>query len=112
MVAVRTQAAIELELSTLPPYLCGYWCLKDGDSYPAIQLNNIFFQEMAHFGYACNLLSATGKQPDVLGGYGHISYTTLTRNDRLLFQQIAVEHSIFGHTAVVQGLCTEIKPCE
>jgi hypothetical protein len=68
------QSAIELELSTLPPYLCGYWCLKDSTSYPAVQLNNIFFQEMLHFGLACNLLSATGGQPDVLAGYDRIRY--------------------------------------
>lgn len=46
------QSAIELELSTLPPYLCGYWCLKDNSSYPATQLNNIYFPEMLHFGSA------------------------------------------------------------
>ena len=68
------QSAIELELSTLPPYLCGYWCLKDSTSYPAMQLNNIFFQEMLHLGYACNLLSATGTQPQVLAGYERIAY--------------------------------------
>lgn len=68
------QAAVELELSTLPPYLCGYWCVRDNTSYPATQLNNIFFQEMLHFGLACNLLSATGKQPEVVKGYGRISY--------------------------------------
>jgi len=68
------QSAIELELSTLPPYLCGYWSLKDGNCYPATQLNKIFFQEMLHFGFACNLLSATGRQPEVLAGYGRISY--------------------------------------
>jgi hypothetical protein len=26
------QAAVELELSTLPPYLCGQWALEDQDS--------------------------------------------------------------------------------
>ena len=46
------QSAVELELSTLPPYLCGYWALKDNQSYPATQINNIFFQEMLHFGLA------------------------------------------------------------
>lgn len=68
------QCAVELELSTLPPYLCGYWCLKDSNSYPATQINQIFFQEMLHFGLACNLLSATGKQPEILVGYGRIKY--------------------------------------
>ncbi len=68
------QAAIELELSTLPPYLCAYWCLKDNQSYPATQIYRIFYQEMLHFGLACNLLTAAGEQPRVLTGYGNIKY--------------------------------------
>ncbi|HTP34008.1 MAG TPA: ferritin-like protein [Candidatus Acidoferrales bacterium] len=68
------QSAVELELSTLPPYLCGYWALKDSTSYPATQINNIFFQEMLHFGLACNMLAATGKKPEVIKGYGTIEY--------------------------------------
>jgi len=68
------QSAIELELSTLPPYLCGYWALKDNQSYPAIQIFSIVKQEMLHFGLACNMLTATGKQPEILTGYGRIFY--------------------------------------
>jgi hypothetical protein len=66
------QSAIDLELSTLPPYLCGYWALKDKTSYPATQILSIVRQEMLHFGLACNMLSATGKQPEVLKGYAEI----------------------------------------
>jgi hypothetical protein len=66
------QSAIELELSTLPPYLCAYWALKDNTSYPATQIFGIVKQEMLHFGLACNMLSATGKQPEVLNGYAEI----------------------------------------
>jgi hypothetical protein len=66
------QSAIELELSTLPPYHCGYWALKDHKSYPATQIFSIVKQEMLHFGLACNMLSATGKQPKVLEGYADI----------------------------------------
>jgi hypothetical protein len=68
------QSAIDLELSTLPPYLCAYWCLRDSSSYPATQINKIFFQEMLHFGLVCNLLSATSKQPQVLKGYADVTY--------------------------------------
>jgi Ferritin-like len=68
------QSAIDLELSTLPPYLCGYWSLIDSSSFPAKQIKSIFYQEMLHFGLACNMLTATGKQPQVLKGYGNITY--------------------------------------
>jgi Ferritin-like len=68
------QSAIELELATLPPYLCGYWALQDSDSYPATQIHSIVMQEMLHFGLACNMLTATGKQPEVLKGYATIEY--------------------------------------
>jgi hypothetical protein len=68
------QAAIELELSTLPPYLCGYWALKDKNSSAANQIYRIVVQEMLHFGFACNMLSATGKMPEIIEGYGNITY--------------------------------------
>jgi hypothetical protein len=32
------QSAVELELATLPPYLCGFWALKDRSSDPARQI--------------------------------------------------------------------------
>jgi hypothetical protein len=64
------QCAVELEMATLPPYLCGYWALPDRNSYPAKQIQFIVMQEMAHLGFACNMLCATGKQPEVLIGYG------------------------------------------
>jgi hypothetical protein len=70
------QAALELELATLPPYLCALWALDDPSrtSYPATQIHNIALQEMAHFGLACNMLRAVGTKPDVFGGYDQIEY--------------------------------------
>lgn len=55
-------------------YLCGYWALKDPGSYPAGQILKVIYQEMLHFGLACNMLCATGKQPEVLNGYQRIVY--------------------------------------
>ena len=63
------QSALELELATLPPYLCGLWALQDRSSYAAKQIRSIAMQEMGHFGLACNMLTATGLKPDVVGGY-------------------------------------------
>jgi Ferritin-like len=68
------QAVLELELATLPPYLCALWALDDPGrtSYPATQIHSIVLQEMAHFGLACNMLRAVGIKPDVFGGYDNI----------------------------------------
>ena len=68
------QAAIELELATLPPYLCGQWTLQDQQSVPANLIKNITFDEMGHLGLACNLLRATGLQPKIFDGYDAIVY--------------------------------------
>lgn len=68
------QSAVELELATLPPYLCGLWALQDRSSGAAKQILSIAKQEMAHFGLACNMLVATGGKPDILGGYSQIEY--------------------------------------
>ena len=68
------QAAVELELATLPPYLCGQWALKDQSSVPARLIKKIAFEEMGHLGLACNLLRATGQPPKIFEGYDEIKY--------------------------------------
>jgi hypothetical protein len=56
------QAAIELELSTLPPYLCALWSIKDtGDAYKLVQ--SVVLEEMLHLGLDCNMLTALGCVP-------------------------------------------------
>jgi Ferritin-like len=59
------QAAIELELSTIPPYLCGMWSIKDqsGPTYDLI--NSVVLEEMLHMGLACNMLTAIGGTPQI-----------------------------------------------
>ncbi|MGW1992908.1 ferritin-like domain-containing protein [Embleya sp. NPDC001921] len=56
------QQAIVLELATLPPYLSGVWSIKErGDVSRAI--DSIVWDEMRHFGLACNLLTTIGGTP-------------------------------------------------
>ncbi len=58
------QEAIKLEFSTLPPYLCALWSIKDesGPVYESIK-EHIAEEEMVHMGLACNLLVSIGGQP-------------------------------------------------
>ncbi|GAB2719999.1 ferritin-like domain-containing protein [Kitasatospora kifunensis] len=59
------QIAVELELATLPPYLCAWWSIKDRDSEPATLIRGIISDEMFHMGVACNLLVAVGGTPRI-----------------------------------------------
>lgn len=60
------QIAIELELSTLPPYLCGVWSISDGPSSPARALvGTVIEEEMLHMGLTCNLLAGLGGTFDI-----------------------------------------------
>jgi len=68
------QAALELELSTLPPYLCGLYALQDQKSDAAKLIHTIVLDEMVHFGLACNLLWAAGVEPKIFEGYDLIVY--------------------------------------
>jgi hypothetical protein len=68
------QAAIELELSTLPPYLCGLYALQDPQSDAAKLIKSIVLDEMSHLGLGCNLLRSTGIQPKIFDGYDAIVY--------------------------------------
>jgi len=68
------QAAIQLELATLPPYLSAMFSIADQTSAPFTLINDIVFNEMTHFGLACNLLAATGGQPTIVAGYRKTVY--------------------------------------
>jgi len=68
------QAAIQLELATLPPYLSALFSIADQSSTAFALINDIVFNEMTHFGMACNLLAATGGQPAIVAGYRDTVY--------------------------------------
>jgi hypothetical protein len=68
------QAAIQLELATLPPYLSALFSIGDQSSTAFSLINDIVFNEMTHFGLACNLLAATGGQPAIVAGYRNTVY--------------------------------------
>jgi Ferritin-like len=60
------QAAIALELSTIPPYLCGLWSIKDSTEEAAQLIRSIVLDEMFHMGLICNMLSAIGGEPRII----------------------------------------------
>ncbi len=61
------QTALELEFSTLPPYLCAQWSIDVDPSNTAAIVQDIALQEMLHFGFACNMLTAIGGTPEIAG---------------------------------------------
>jgi hypothetical protein len=63
------QAAILLELSTIPPYLCGLWSIKSGNGPVYDLVEGVVFEEMLHMGLACNMLTAIGGIPQIVNGY-------------------------------------------
>jgi hypothetical protein len=63
------QAAVEIELSALPPYLCGMWSIASqrGPAYDLIR--SVAIEEMLHMGLACNMLTAIGAAPSIFESY-------------------------------------------
>jgi hypothetical protein len=64
------QLAVELELSTLPPYLCARWSIAEdapntSTSNATERLKNIAKDEMIHMGDVANMLVAIGGNPDI-----------------------------------------------
>lgn len=59
------QVAVGLELATIPPYLCGWWSVKDRGSEVARLIRRIVGDEMYHLGIVCNLLVAVGGRPQI-----------------------------------------------
>jgi hypothetical protein len=60
------QAAIALELSTIPPYLCGLWSIKSPAEQAAQLIRGIVLDEMFHLGLVCNMLRAIGGTPQII----------------------------------------------
>jgi hypothetical protein len=72
--------AIQLEFSTIPPYLCAEWSINSDDngdpSDVSSMIHGVVMQEMLHFGLTCNMYTATGgslsgeiAQPGFVPGY-------------------------------------------
>lgn len=60
------QIAIELEHSTLPPYLTAYWSIKPGHNNQVSEIiRSVIMEEMLHMSLACNLLNAIGGSPQI-----------------------------------------------
>src|SRR4051812_26470755 len=59
------QYAIELEHSTIPPYLYAWYSLGNQNAEVAGLIASVVFEEMAHFALACNLLNAIGGHPRI-----------------------------------------------
>src|SRR5262245_66268722 len=58
------QWAIELEHSTLPPYLCALYSIKPGTNAAAVSImTSVFIEEMLHMTLAANVLNAVGGAP-------------------------------------------------
>ncbi|MFF3949909.1 ferritin-like protein [Streptomyces sp. NPDC001902] len=59
------QVAVELELATIPPYLCAWWSVRDRSDTVANLIRGIVTDEMFHMGLACNMLVAVGGRPRI-----------------------------------------------
>jgi hypothetical protein len=62
------QKAVELEMSTIPPYLYAAWSI-DANQDPSGTRDvivDIAKEEMLHMGIACNLLASIGGQPTIV----------------------------------------------
>ncbi len=62
------RAAVALELSTIPVYLCGYWSIQNGANPCAREIWRVIMDEMRHMTIAANCLIATGGTPDIVAG--------------------------------------------
>jgi hypothetical protein len=70
------QAAVELELSTLPPYLCAMWSIKDTSAgspgaFAYKLIDSVVRQEMTHMGFVCNMLVGIGGTPAIASATRH-----------------------------------------
>jgi hypothetical protein len=59
------QWAIEVEHSTIPPYLCAFFSIEDSSSDAATTIRGVLLEEMLHMAIGCNMLNAVGGTPNL-----------------------------------------------
>ena len=60
------RTALQLELSTIPPYLCGLYSLKEGSNQQAAGLiRSVVVEEMLHMVLVANILNAISSKEDI-----------------------------------------------
>ena len=70
------QTAMQLEFSTIPPYLCAQWSINSDPSDVADMIEGIVVQEMYHFALAGNMLTAIDGVPTIANATFIPSYPT------------------------------------
>ena len=70
------QTAMQLEFSTIPPYLCAQWSINDDPSDVNDMIQGIVVEEMFHFALAGNMLTAIGGTPSIANAAFVPSYPT------------------------------------
>jgi hypothetical protein len=115
------QTAMQLEFSTIPPYLCAQWSINSDPSGVADLIESIVVQEMYHFALAGNMLTAIGGVPRIAnasfipryptnvlpGGISQklaVDLKPLTPEQAQVFMQI--EYPEFPPVALVAGPAT------
>lgn len=62
------QIALELELSTLPPYMCALYSIQDGSNVEAAGLiRSVLMEEMLHVLLVANVINSIGGSPKLTG---------------------------------------------
>ena len=85
------QFAVELEVSTLPPYLSGLWTINEAKSPVSALIQGITEEEMVHLGLACNMLTAIGGAPSI--------YRAFSKQGDPLSRPAAGRRAAFTHRA-------------
>jgi Ferritin-like len=81
------QAAVELELLVIPPYLCALYSLHPGtNEEAALIVRSVVVEEMLHMILAANVLNAVGGKPSIAGGKWAPRYPTKVPYHRGLFE--------------------------
>src|SRR5262245_15506461 len=70
------QTAMQLEFSTIPPYLCAQWSVNDDPGGVSDMIGGVVLQEMFHFALAGNMLTAIGGVPSIANAAFIPSYPT------------------------------------
>src|SRR5579871_5515297 len=72
------QTAMQVELSTIPPYLCALYSIKEGTNQESARIiQSVVMEEMLHLVMVANIINALGFNPQIDGSIVKPYPTTL-----------------------------------
>lgn len=102
--SMSLQAALEIELFTIPPYLLALWSINDTKSEIYSSIRTIVIEEMIHMGLVCNIMKGINLSPDLTSNRSFPKYPQYLpggiKNKTKIYLESLTKESVKGFMSI------------